>query len=71
MSGTLTIEEAARWLGISRNTAFAVVRRDGELAGVSVLFVGRRLLVPKAPFFAVLGVDQPIDDETADEEGSG
>jgi hypothetical protein len=66
MSATLTVTAAAALLGISRNSAFEAVRRDGELAGVPVIRVGRRLLVPRVPFFAVLGVD-----ETADEESSG
>jgi hypothetical protein len=66
VSATLTVTAAAALLGIARNSAFEAIRRDGELAGVPVIRVGRRLLVPRAPFFAVLGVD-----ETADEESSG
>ena len=66
MSATLTVTAAAALLGISRNSAFEAIRRDDELAGIGIIHVGRRLLVPRAPFFAVLGVD-----ETSDEESSG
>jgi excisionase family DNA binding protein len=40
---TLTVEEAARELGIGRNTAYLAVRR-GEIPTISI---GRRLLVPR------------------------
>ena len=66
MGATLTVTAAAAMLEISRNSAFEAIRRDDELAGVRIIRVGRRILVPRAPFFAVLGVD-----ETADEESSG
>jgi excisionase family DNA binding protein len=41
---TLTVEEAARVLGISRSSAYEAVRR-GELP---VVKLGRRYLLPKA-----------------------
>lgn len=40
----LTVAEAGRLLGISRNSAYEAVRR-GELPAVRI---GRRLIVPKA-----------------------
>jgi excisionase family DNA binding protein len=40
---TLTVEEAARELGIGRNTAYEAVRR-GEIPTIAI---GRRLLVPR------------------------
>jgi len=40
---TLTVEEAARLLGISRSTAYECVR-TGELPSVSF---GRRVLIPR------------------------
>ncbi len=43
--------------GIGRNLAYEIVARDGELAGVSVLRIGRRLLIPEARLLAVLGLD--------------
>ena len=41
---TLTVEEAAKVLGVGRNTAYEAVRR-GEIPSIRV---GRRLVVPKA-----------------------
>ena len=41
---TVTVEEAARLLGIGRNSAYEAVRR-GELP---VIRLGRRYLVPRA-----------------------
>lgn len=67
MSATLTIPEVAELLGIARNTAYSVARRDGAIAGVPVIRVGeRRLLVPRAPLLLVLGVEERTVDE--DEE---
>jgi excisionase family DNA binding protein len=42
-SDVLTVEEAAKRLGIGRNTAYEAVRR-GEIPSIRV---GRRLLVPR------------------------
>jgi len=56
-SGTLTISQAAVLLGVGRNLAYEVAARDGELAGVPVIRVGRRLLIPHARLLAVLGLD--------------
>jgi excisionase family DNA binding protein len=47
---TLTIQEAACALGITRNTAYAAAR-SGELP---VITIGRRILVPKAAFQRLL-----------------
>lgn len=55
-SATLTITEAAELLGIGRNLAYEIATRDGELAGVPVIRVGRRLLIPQARLHAVLGL---------------
>jgi excisionase family DNA binding protein len=46
----MTVEEAARALGINRNSAYQAVR-DGELPAIRI---GRRLLVPKAAFNKLL-----------------
>jgi excisionase family DNA binding protein len=56
-NATLTIPEAAKLLGIGRNLAYEIARRDGELAGVPVIRVGRRLLIPYARLLTVLGID--------------
>ena len=61
MSATLTIGQCAELLGISKNTAYEAAR-SGQLAGVPVLRVGRRLLVPTASLHAVLGLES--DDES-------
>lgn len=57
--GTLTIEEAAKRLGVSRWLAYEEVRRTGFIGGVPVLRVGRRLLVPRAALERVLSGDAP------------
>jgi excisionase family DNA binding protein len=50
---TLTVEEAARVLGISRSSAYEAVRR-GELPTVKI---GRRYVVPRVALERLL--DQP------------
>ena len=62
MSATLTITQAAELLGISRNSAYEAAR-SGRLAGVPILRVGRRLLVPTASLHAVLGLEPNKDSE--------
>ena len=48
----MTIPEAARALGVSRNFGYELARR-GE---ITVIRLGRRILVPKAPFERMLGL---------------
>lgn len=60
-SATLTVPEAAQLLGIGRNLAYEIAARDGEIAGVPVIRVGRRLLIPLTRLLDVLGLD---DDST-------
>jgi excisionase family DNA binding protein len=48
---TVTVEEAGRELGISRNGAYEAVRR-GEIPTIKI---GRRLLVPRAWLDRTLG----------------
>jgi len=55
-SATLTVPEAADLLGIGRNLAYEIAKREGVLAGVPVIRVGRRLLIPHARLLAVLGL---------------
>ena len=57
VSGTMTISEAATLLGVGRTLAYEVAARDGELAGVPVIRIGRRLLIPHARLLAVLGLE--------------
>jgi excisionase family DNA binding protein len=47
---TLSVEHAARLIGISRTTAYRLVR-DGELPAIRV---GRRVLVLKKPLMEML-----------------
>jgi excisionase family DNA binding protein len=47
---TLSVEHAARLLGISRTTAYRLVR-DGELPAIRV---GRRVLILKKPLMEML-----------------
>jgi len=57
VSATLTVPQAARLLGVGRNLAYEIAARDGEIAGVPVIRVGRRLLIPLARLLEVLGLD--------------
>lgn len=52
--GTVTIEEAAHYLGIGRSAAYDAARR-GELP---TLRLGRRLLVPVPKLLALVGAEQ-------------
>jgi excisionase family DNA binding protein len=60
---TITVEEAARLLGIGRGLAYAAVA-DGTLPAIRV---GRRLLIPKAALLALLGVPTERDEHKQDE----
>lgn len=64
VSATLTVPQAAQLLGVGRNLAYEIAARDGEIAGVPVIRVGRRLLIPLARLLGVLGLD---DDSTRSE----
>ena len=55
---TISVEEASRWLGISRNSAYEAVKR-GEIPTIKI---GRLLLVPVAPFERMLGL--PVSSKT-------
>lgn len=50
---TLTVDEAARYLGIGRNSAYAAIARDE----IPVIRIGKRLLVPKAALEKMLSGD--------------
>ena len=56
MSGplTLSVEEAAQLLGVSRGLAYEAARR-GELPTIRL---GRRLLVPRARLLELVGVQE-------------
>ena len=64
---TYTIAEAARLLGVAKNSAYQAVQRNGALAGVDVIRVGRRLVVPSVPLRQALGLNdetENLDDQT-------
>jgi excisionase family DNA binding protein len=61
---TLTIEETARVLGISRGLAYELARRDPP--EIPVLRLGRKLVVPRARLAELLGEDaEPKENGTA------
>jgi excisionase family DNA binding protein len=51
---TVSVEHAARLIGVSRGTAYRMVR-DGELPAIRV---GRRVLVLKKPLMQMLGAEE-------------
>ncbi len=53
---TLTVEDAAALLGVSRATAYAAVK-SGEIPSIRV---GRRVLVPTAALRRLLMLDEQI-----------
>ena len=68
MSATLTIDQAARLLGCSRNTAYAAAR-SGEIAGIPVIRIGaRRLVIPRAPLEELLGISTPATNGKHDDD---
>ena len=52
---TMTVAEAARCLGIGRNSAYEAIAK-GE---IPVVKIGKRLLVPKAALEILLAAGQP------------
>ena len=50
---TLTVDQAAELLGISRSAAYEAIRRDE----VPHLRFGRRIVVPRAALIRMLGED--------------
>jgi excisionase family DNA binding protein len=53
---TYTVEEAAKLLGLSRNTAYELAK-IGELPTIRM---GRRLLVPRAALHRMLGSEPSV-----------
>jgi excisionase family DNA binding protein len=50
---TITVEEAAHYLGIGRSAAYEAVRRHE----IPSLRIGRRLVIPVPRFLSLLGSD--------------
>ena len=61
---SLTSEQAAPLLGVSRGCLWAAARDEGGFMAGSALIepirVGRALRWPKAPIVRALGLDQPV-----------
>jgi excisionase family DNA binding protein len=57
---TISVEEAAKMLGVGRSTAYEAAR-SGSLAGVPVIKVGRRQLLSRDRFEAVLGSESKTE----------
>lgn len=55
---TLTVEEAARILGVGRTAAYAAVR-SGEIPSIKL---GRRVLIPRHALLALLGEPDSEED---------
>ena len=68
-STTVTIPEAAGMLGISRGLAYTLAARDGELVGIPVLRLGRRMVLPRARLEAQLGL-RPALGADSEQEGT-
>jgi excisionase family DNA binding protein len=64
---TFSVEEAARILGCGRGTAYEAIRA-GEIPSIKV---GRRILVPRARLYALLGEDLPERNGHAEEVNPG
>jgi excisionase family DNA binding protein len=62
---TLTVEQAAQLLGISRGLAYQAAR-DGDLPTIRL---GRRLLVPRHALERMLGVEGLRDNDRAPPSG--
>ncbi|GJE48426.1 hypothetical protein GOFOIKOB_1456 [Methylobacterium tardum] len=58
---TISIDEAAAWLGISRNGAYEAAKR-GEIPTIKI---GRLLKVPVVPFERMLGLSVSTSAEAA------
>ncbi len=62
---TCSVTEAAKMLGIDRNTAYAEIHRTGTLAGIPVLRIGERYRVSR------VAIMQRLMGEQAGEVGTG
>lgn len=59
---TLTVEEAAKLLGLSRSSAY----RAAACGELPTLRFGRRIVVPTARLLALLGYGEPQPADTTD-----
>lgn len=61
LSPTITVEEAARWMGVSRAAAYQGVRNGS----IPSLRVGRRVVVPTATLLKMLGLEDRLPEVSA------
>jgi hypothetical protein len=59
---TLSVEEAAQMIGVSRGVAYSDVKATGKIAGIPVIRCGRRILIPRPRLEQMLGLngDDPV-----------
>ncbi len=62
---TVSVIEASKWLGVSRNSAYEQIRQTDSLAGIPVIRILNRIVIPAEPLRAKLGLDEESnpDDE--------
>lgn len=60
---TLAPEVAAKLLGFGRSAAYADIRLTGQLAGIDVIRIGRKVRIPTAAVLARLGLDTNTQEE--------
>lgn len=65
-AAVMSVDEAARMLGISRNSAYDAVHA-GEIPSIRI---GRRIVVPRAPLRRMLMLDPPIPPTVARRAGA-
>lgn len=64
LPATMSVDEAAALLGISRNLAFRTIGRDKALAGVPAIRVGRRIVLPRRAIENLVGLATVLDPES-------
>ena len=61
-SATMSVRSAARWIGVSAGLAYQEICQTGKLAGVDVIRVQNRILIPIAPLRRKLGLEESDDE---------
>lgn len=52
----MSVDGAAQLFGVSRNTAFKAIARDGALAGVKAIRIGKRIVLLRRQIEDLAGV---------------
>ena len=61
MKATLSVKSAARLVGVSVGLAYREIAETGELLGVPILRVQKKILIPLAPLRRKLGLEESDD----------